>query len=95
MGDVPFLPAVPHSVTLNFMISLSDLGTGHPGTKSSAFSSRELKTWRASLFRRLIDHVRRACAGMGCVCGRCGVPALVAFSGKHLLLSAALCSALH
>ena len=38
---------------------------------------------RQPFFDRLKAHVQRANASLGCTCGRCGSPALVAFSGKR------------
>jgi hypothetical protein len=34
-------------------------------------------------FDRLAAHVQRANASMGCTCGRCGAPGIIAFSGKR------------
>lgn len=65
-------------------VGFTDLGTGHPGTDSSSFSSAVLLTWRDEFYERLRNHLRRTAAAMGCSCGRCGAPALVAFSGKRM-----------
>ncbi|KAG1651377.1 hypothetical protein FOA52_006965, partial [Chlamydomonas sp. UWO 241] len=63
-------------------VGFTDLGTGHPGTDSSRFSSTVLGAWRQGFYERLAAHARRTCASVGCSCGSCGAPAVVAFSGK-------------
>lgn len=65
-------------------VGFTDLGTGHPGTDSSSFSSAVLLTWRDEFYERLRNHLRTTAAALGCWCGQCGAPALVAFSGKRM-----------
>ena len=55
----------------------------HAGTQSSAFKSKHFDAWREPFFQRLRSHMQRACAAACCACGRCGAPALAAFSGKR------------
>ena len=66
-------------------VGFTDIGTGHPGTDSAQFSSETIQgDWAPDFYARLARHVRRASAAVpGCVCGRCGAPCLVAFSGKR------------
>lgn len=64
-------------------VGFTDVGTGFPGTDSAQFTASDFVAWRASFFQRLAAHAARAAASVGCVCGRCGAPALVAFSGKR------------
>lgn len=53
------------------------------GTQSSQFKSKHFDDWRTPFFRRLQQHTQRACDSMGCRCGRCGAPRVVAFAGKR------------
>lgn len=67
-----FPPAVP-----------ADVGSGTPGTDSSQFSSQHFQAWRPAFFARLAAQAARAARAIGCTCGRCGAPRVVAFSGKR------------
>ena len=70
-------------------VGFIDVGTGHPGTHSSSFSSDDFARWRPVFYARLKAHVARASASVGvgqgqrCSCGRCGAPLAVAFAGKR------------
>jgi TDG/mug DNA glycosylase family protein len=66
-------------------VGFLDVGTGHPGTQSSSFSSRDFAKWRPVFYARLKAHVREVSArGVeGCSCGACGAPLAVAFAGKR------------
>uniref|UniRef100_A0A7S3QS02 Uncharacterized protein n=1 Tax=Dunaliella tertiolecta TaxID=3047 RepID=A0A7S3QS02_DUNTE len=70
---------MPHSVGVGF----TDVGTGHPGTKSSDFPTQVFLRWREDFYERMRAHMRAASESIGCSCGSCGAPALVAFSGKR------------
>lgn len=63
-------------------IGFTDVGSGTPGTDSSQFKSQHFNQWRQPFYDRLQQHMQRVSKNMGCVCGRCGAPAIVAFSGK-------------
>ncbi|GIL42815.1 hypothetical protein Vafri_192 [Volvox africanus] len=64
-------------------VGFLDVGCGHPGTDSSSFSSEVFKSWSQAFYARLKGHMDRASASIGCSCGLCGAPSLVAFSGKR------------
>eukprot|EP00887_Chlorella_sp_A99_P004909 scaffold4.g4909.t1 len=64
-------------------VGFTDVGSGVPGTDSSKFTSADFKVWRTSFFQRLVAHAARAARALGCTCGACGAPAIVAFSGKR------------
>jgi TDG/mug DNA glycosylase family protein len=64
-------------------VGFTDVGSGTPGTDSSEFSSLHFAAWRPVFFERLAAHAKRASQAAGCACGRCGAPAVVAFSGKR------------
>ncbi|GLI69099.1 hypothetical protein VaNZ11_013645 [Volvox africanus] len=64
-------------------VGFLDVGCGHPGTDSSSFSSEVFKSWSQAFYARLKAHMGRASASIGCSCGLCGAPSLVAFSGKR------------
>ena len=64
-------------------VGFTDVGSGTPGTDSAQFTPQHFASWRPGFFGRLEAQARRASAGIGCTCGRCGAPALVAFSGKR------------
>ena len=64
------------------MQGFTDVGSGNPGTDSSQFGAAHFAAWRPGFFGRLEAQARRASAAIGCTCGRCGAPAVVAFSGK-------------
>ncbi len=64
-------------------IGFTDVGSGHPGTDSSKFKAKDFAGWRAPFFARLGTHAARAAAEIGCTCGACGAPIVVAFSGKR------------
>ncbi|GFH08180.1 UDG domain-containing protein [Haematococcus lacustris] len=64
-------------------VGFSDVGAGHPGTDSAAFSSQVFVQWRQEFYTRMRAHLAAASAAMGCTCGLCGAPALVAFTGKR------------
>jgi hypothetical protein len=61
----------------------ADVGSGTPGTDSSQFSSQHFQAWRPAFFARLAAQAGRAARAIGCTCGRCGAPRVVAFSGKR------------
>lgn len=56
-----------------------------PGTDSSAFKSNIFIQWRQDFYTRLCTHVQRANQDIGCTCGHCGEPMIVAFAGKRQL----------
>jgi len=64
-------------------VGFTDVGAGHPGTNSSKFTSANFSEWRQPFFDRLSQHAQRAAETLGCVCGSCGFPSVVAFSGKR------------
>lgn len=64
-------------------VGFTDVGTGHPGTDSSQFSSRTFIQWRQDFYHRLRSHVAQACKTIGCSCGTCGSPCVIAFTGKR------------
>lgn len=64
-------------------IGFTDVGSGIPGTVSSQFDSATFQSWGAGFYERLSMHMSRASDSIGCSCGKCGAPALVAFSGKR------------
>lgn len=64
-------------------VGFTDVGSGTPGTDSSQFNSLHFTRWRPAFFARLEAQMRRASSGIGCMCGRCGAPGVVAFSGKR------------
>ncbi|GLC44399.1 uracil DNA N-glycosylase Thp1 [Pleodorina starrii] len=64
-------------------VGFLDVGCGHPGTDSSSFKSHVFEAWSRAFYARLRAHMTRASASIGCTCGRCGAPSLVAFSGKR------------
>ncbi|PNH04627.1 hypothetical protein TSOC_009204 [Tetrabaena socialis] len=57
-----------------------------PRPRSSEFKSAVFERWARAFYTRLRDHMARAAASIGCTCGRCGAPCLVAFSGKRQFL---------
>ncbi|PRW44558.1 uracil-dna glycosylase superfamily [Chlorella sorokiniana] len=63
-------------------VGFTDVGSGSPGTDSSQFGAAHFTAWRPGFFSRLEAQTRRASAAIGCTCGCCGAPAVVAFSGK-------------
>eukprot|EP00803_Ostreobium_quekettii_P001391 evm.model.scf_794.2 EVM.evm.TU.scf_794.2 scf_794:37497-41914(+) len=67
-------------------VGFTDVGTGHPGTNSADFKSSTFIGWRKSFFSRLAAHLGRASSSIGCECGRCGAPCIVAFCGKRHFL---------
>ncbi len=56
-----------------------------PGTDSSAFKSNAFIQWRQDFYTRLRAHTARANTAIGCTCGHCGEPLIVAFAGKRQL----------
>ncbi|KAK9866566.1 hypothetical protein WJX84_005361 [Apatococcus fuscideae] len=64
-------------------VGFIDIGVGHPCTQLSAISSETFQSWIETFYRLLMDHVQQACESGGCICGRCGCPSIVAFSGKR------------
>ncbi|KAL3151326.1 hypothetical protein ABBQ38_013161 [Trebouxia sp. C0009 RCD-2024] len=64
-------------------VGFTDVGSGIPGTHSSHFDSATFQSWGSAFYARLAAHVARACDSIGCKCGKCGAPALVAISGKR------------
>jgi thymine-DNA glycosylase len=64
-------------------VGFTDVGGGHPGTQSSHFTSKDFALWRQPFFDRLAAHARAAGERIGCTCGACGSPIIVAFSGKR------------
>ncbi|KAG2442614.1 hypothetical protein HXX76_002699 [Chlamydomonas incerta] len=67
-------------------VGFLDVGCGVPGTDSSQFKSEVFEGWSRAFYDRLRAHMRRAAASIGCSCGRCGAPRLVAFTGKRQFL---------
>ncbi|KXZ56817.1 hypothetical protein GPECTOR_1g736 [Gonium pectorale] len=67
-------------------VGFLDVGCGHPGTDSSSFASEVFDAWSRAFYSRLKAHMARAAASIGCTCGLCGAPRLVAFSGKRQFL---------
>lgn len=64
-------------------VGFVDVGSGHPGTDSSKFKASHFAQWRQPFYDKLNAHAARAAKSLGCTCGRCGVPLIVAFSGKR------------
>mmetsp|Transcript_15363 Transcript_15363/g.46373 ORF Transcript_15363/g.46373 Transcript_15363/m.46373 type:complete len:342 (+) Transcript_15363:122-1147(+) len=64
-------------------VGMVDVGCGVPGTDSSQFSSATFQGWAAGFYSRLTAHMHRATDSIGCTCGACGAPAIVAFTGKR------------
>lgn len=64
-------------------VGFTDVGSGIPGTDSSQFTTAHFEAWRQPFYDRLAAHMTRASANIGCTCGTCGAPAVVAFSGKR------------
>jgi TDG/mug DNA glycosylase family protein len=64
-------------------VGFTDVGSGTPGTDSAQFTPHHFASWRPGFFGRLEAQARRASGSIGCTCGRCGAPSLVAFSGKR------------
>mmetsp|Transcript_6069 Transcript_6069/g.15455 ORF Transcript_6069/g.15455 Transcript_6069/m.15455 type:complete len:283 (+) Transcript_6069:265-1113(+) len=67
-------------------VGFIDVGTGFPGTDSSKFTSEDFVKWSKNFYRNLQDHLDNANATIGCTCGHCGAPAMVAFTGKRQYL---------
>lgn len=63
-------------------VGFTDVGTGNPGTDSRLFGEAAFAVWGPSFLQRLQAHVARVNASIGCKCGACGAPSVVAFSGK-------------
>ncbi|KAF8069663.1 Tdg [Scenedesmus sp. PABB004] len=76
-------PAADDALPAGAGVGFTDVGAGQPGTDSSGFTSADFQRWRAGFYARLAAHARRASASIGCACGACGAPALVAFTGKR------------
>jgi len=55
-------PAADDLLPLTAGVGFLDVGTGFPGTHSSAFSSRDFARWRPLFYARLRAHVARASA---------------------------------
>lgn len=71
---------MPHDCGVGF----TDLGTGHPGTVSSTFSNQVLQgQWRDEFYERMQSHLQLTARKIGCTCGQCGAPSIVAFTGKR------------
>ena len=74
---------MPDRVGIGFI----DLGIGNPGTQSSAFSSEEIQRgWlkgEGGFETHVASHIATASSSIGCVCGKCGAPRIVAFTGKR------------
>lgn len=64
-------------------VGFVDVGCGVPGTASNQFSSAVVGGWGAGFCLRLAGHMQRASDAIGCTCGQCGAPAVVAFTGKR------------
>lgn len=65
-------------------VGFTDVGSGHPGTDSSQFTSQDFEQWRPGFYSRLAKQAERASAAIpGCTCSSCGAPVVVAFSGKR------------
>lgn len=64
-------------------VGFTDVGSGIPGTHSAQFDSATFQSWGSGFYSRLAAHLARACDSIGCKCGTCGAPSLVAFSGKR------------
>ncbi|WIA35650.1 hypothetical protein OEZ86_004062 [Tetradesmus obliquus] len=64
-------------------VGFTDVGSGQPGTDSSLFTAADFQGWRAAFYARLAAHMKAASDSIGCSCGRCGAPRLVAFTGKR------------
>lgn len=64
-------------------IGFTDVGHGVPGTDSSKFTSQHFTAWRQPFFNRLQTHLEGVNEKLGCTCGKCGAPRVVAFSGKR------------
>lgn len=64
-------------------VGFVDVGCGVPGTDSSQFSSATIQGWAAGFYQRIAEQMQRAAQSIGCRCGSCGAPAIVAFTGKR------------
>ncbi|EFN55236.1 hypothetical protein CHLNCDRAFT_134530 [Chlorella variabilis] len=64
-------------------VGFTDVGSGAPGTDSSQFTAQDFEAWRPAFYQRMATQARRASAAIGCTCGACGAPCIVAFSGKR------------
>ena len=64
-------------------VGFIDVGVGHPGTDSSKFSSEEFLQWKKNFYSHLESHLKEANKSIGCLCGACGAPKIVAFTGKR------------
>lgn len=53
---------------------------------SADFKSDVFENWGTDFYRRLSAHMHTASTSIGCVCGKCGAPSIVAFSGKRQYL---------
>eukprot|EP00878_Enallax_costatus_P024506 GHUV01026156.1.p1 GENE.GHUV01026156.1~~GHUV01026156.1.p1 ORF type:complete len:311 (+),score=70.48 GHUV01026156.1:99-1031(+) len=71
--------SMPEAVGVGF----TDVGSGQPGTDSSTFTTADFQRWRSDFYSRLQQHVAQASNHIGCTCGQCGAPAIVAFTGKR------------
>ena len=64
-------------------VGFTDVGSGIPETDSSKFTSNDFLEWRQPFYDRLAAYAARASSSIDCICGKCGAPAVVAFSGKR------------
>ncbi|UPR00190.1 DNA glycosylase [Chloropicon primus] len=63
-------------------VGFIDVGVGMPGTDSSQFTTKDMATASKNFYAHLSTHLERASESIGCLCGKCGSPKLVAFTGK-------------
>lgn len=54
---------------------------------SSQFSFKIRREWSEGFLKRLRSHLERCNASIGCTCGECGAPRVVAFVGKSQYIS--------
>jgi hypothetical protein len=48
-------------------VGFLDVGCGFPGTYQNEFTSADFERWSSPFYKRLTDHVARACASVGYV----------------------------
>ena len=78
-------------------VGFTDVGCGVPGTdrhvilalqlmpnsfSSSQFSFKIRREWSQDFLNRIRSYIKRSSDSIGCSCGECGAPHLIAFVGK-------------
>ena len=70
----------------NLLADFEELFIALLQSDSADFKSSTFIKWQEDFFGRLAAHVVRACNSIGCKCGKCGAPSIVAFCGKRQFL---------